>query len=998
MLDVLRGSPHEPPLLEFVAAAGEILADNKMPFFPAFTDHGSGHVASVLEAALELIPGELWDRERLGPADAAVLVGAAYLHDLALHTREKGFIALVAGDTSHKPLPWYSSRQRGRPADPPWVDLWQAFRGEARHFNQSRLQRLLGPGSEGIPAIAYGDNDLADDGWEKEDYLLVGEFLRRHHARLAHEIAMFGFPGTDPTEFPVLAETLAELADPIGATARSHNEDLRSASEYLHYRERGSMLPDGAAVLYLMGVLRIADFFQLQATRASPLLLHLRDPQSPQSIEEWQKHQVVTGMSFAQDDPLAVFVRVTPPDNLRTHLQVKELIDDLQRELDQTNAVISERYGGSRFDDLRLNCLRIRTNIDEPGLLDRLSFVPARAALRSAEDLFRLVIGDLYGNQPAIAGRELLQNAVDAVRELGYWESRRGTLPDVDFRQLPADVLVEVEEVDDERNVLRITDRGIGMTPETVIEGFLTAGATSSADRERIDAIDASTAARWMKTGKFGVGVFAAFLLGREVHVKTRHVSAQRGVSFVANLNDDLVQLDWVGGLPVGTEITIPFSAAKLTGGVYEGHQSHGDRCRLLIQQVASFYGMAEPSLVYRFVNRHGAVAERPAKGTVPNPGRSLPDDWRDAPAAGFDAVLWRLPLRPPNFKARVARRGTVVHNGIEIKDLDGPEQAFLYRWSNSRARRAIDPPELAVFDSRHLLEVSLNRYRLAQAELTFEDPLLESIGSDVVAHALVCGPRKHPLGRGGYLMPVFARDSWVPLLPTLSGPLYKGDLCVLWEVGLGGAARGAFVEPSDGDERWRHFPQRLVAPMNIVARTGDAEREAALWGFAAEDARVSMAEMRQWLGWDLVAGAMVRRGEGWPLPHPSRGLRTGFWTARSDEEDDEEVYVVGSEPSSGWPPDRGALDDGLVQAAGQIIDDASLRAVAMAVFRRPLGQSAPPGDPVTRRWLEAMGRDVPRDPVAAERMKAEVARGDEALAAAVERWERIAALRRAED
>ena len=46
--------------------------------------------------------------------------------------------------------------------------------------------------------------------------LLIGEFVRRHHGRLAHEIALFGFPGLSSDEFPVLAKSISPLANLSG--------------------------------------------------------------------------------------------------------------------------------------------------------------------------------------------------------------------------------------------------------------------------------------------------------------------------------------------------------------------------------------------------------------------------------------------------------------------------------------------------------------------------------------------------------------------------------------------------------------------------------------------------------------------------------------------------------------------------------------------------------------------------------------------------------------
>ena len=70
------------------------IADNKLPFFPEYTDHGPDHINQVFVTAEALIRDEAW--EVLTPEDAAVLVLAILLHDCAMHLRIDGFIALLA--------------------------------------------------------------------------------------------------------------------------------------------------------------------------------------------------------------------------------------------------------------------------------------------------------------------------------------------------------------------------------------------------------------------------------------------------------------------------------------------------------------------------------------------------------------------------------------------------------------------------------------------------------------------------------------------------------------------------------------------------------------------------------------------------------------------------------------------------------------------------------------------------------------------------------------
>jgi molecular chaperone HtpG len=723
-----------------------------------------------------------------------------------MHIREPGFLLLISGDTPFEPVPWFDEGQRGRAADVSWPDLWQGFRREVRRLSASDLERICGPAVGAAPAIAFGKVDAEPQRWTEPDRLLIGEFLRRHHARLAHEIAIYGFPGIDKKLFPALAEDVPGLADAIGVTARSHNEDLRVAADYLEEQAPGDLRPGGSVQLYLMGLLRIADYFQVDVSRATPLLLHLREPQSPLSVEEWDKHQAISDISWNNKDPHAAMVRVSPRHTLRTHLQLGELIDSLQRELDVTAAVLSESYGGTDLAALQLTLQRVKTNLHEPALHRQLDFVPRKGGLRSAEDLFRLVVGDLYGDESAVAGRELLQNAIDAVRELEGWLERKGTGRDeIETYDLPADVLVEVEEVDDEMGLFRIRDTGIGMTPGIIIDSFLVAGATF---REPVDEedLDPAAALRWMKAGRFGVGVLASFLLGTKVMVSTRHAGAAKGVTFEADFGDDLVQLNWSKDLPVGTEITIPFEFDRLPT-PYEWGGDPEERYLYLLEQIAGFYHLMAPTVAYRFIDRRGRTADPQFERDIPAPD-ALPDSWRAIEAAGFDAVLWSLPLPPHGFRfgAFPSWRGfdvSLAHNGFLIRKPLGSPTDEAYEWSSTNMKRLLAQPSVAIFDTRNNLGVTLNRYELTERTLKFENDLLQSIGTDIVAHALTCGPDGHPLGGTWGLRPITVGDDYLPLLPALTDRYLECDLVVCWTEEGSERDGAAIFDEAEVPETW---------------------------------------------------------------------------------------------------------------------------------------------------------------------------------------------------
>jgi molecular chaperone HtpG len=974
--DVLEESSAAGTILGFSRSCSEILADNEMPFFPAYTDHGTSHVEAVLEAAERLIPAAVWEEGLLGGDDVAVLVAAAFLHDLALHLREPGFLALVGTKSRYKPVPWFDEDQRGRPADAPWPDLWQDFCRQARRFSQSQLDRILGPGHEEAPAIVFGDLDAEPSEWTLNDRLLIGEFLRQHHARLAHEIAIYGFPGIGGREFPVLHESTPRLAEAIGAAARSHNEEMRIVAEYLDSRGRGDLRPDGVAQLYLMGILRIADYFQLHPSRATPLLLHLREPQSPASVAEWQKHQAISSISWDHKDPHAVKVQVSPAHDLRIHLQLGELLADLQRELDSTAAVLSETYGGSKLSGLRLELQRVRTNLHEPELHARLPFVPEPSHLRSAEDLFRLMVGDLYGNEPVIAGRELLQNAVDAVRERRRWEAVRASpIADDRFRSLPADVLVEIEEKEGGEGVLRVVDRGIGMTPATVRESFLTAGATFAPAGE--DSASAEGRIEWMKAGRFGIGVFAAFLLGSEIQVTTRQLNAERGVRFTARLDDDLIQLDWEDDAPLGTEIVVPYSVGKIKPPRFlRGRENLEELHFSLLSGISSFFRLAQPRVEFVLRRLDGPLYRVDHKGEIPDPEKKrLPDQWRKVRSSQFDAVLWSLPNRDLEFTVFAPWNGygtKLAHNGFLVSKPQSSVDHSAYEWANSTAEKIVGTPSVAVFDTKQQLKIALNRYELAEPTIPFERELLQSIGKDVVAHALAQGEEPYPLDTPWGLKPVVSRTHWVPLIPRLVDRYVRGDLCVLL---VSEPARrkmaSRFLKGRTAGGRWRELPFRtVVAPDDAFVDELDHEwvemDESLSKSHAEKEALYSFDESIS-LGRFPFVGVLARRqGKITPLYH---------W------EEDEEYR------------DADRLGELLVTLAEELREIEEPEFFALVVMREYDSDWHSRDEPIAAPWEQTVGGLLERGVKARQQRCEAITARDRSMGALVNKWRRFASL-----
>ncbi|WP_433055323.1 HD domain-containing protein [Dactylosporangium sp. CS-033363] len=202
----------------------------------------------------------------------------------------------------------------------------------------------------------------------------------------------------------------------------------------------------------------------------------------------------------------------------------------LRAHIDTLNQLLAEAQRATSRDDvlLPLRHLPNRAATDDVGPLIRAgvpAYQSAGVRFRLAEDRVReLLMGEqLYGD-PALAIRELYQNALDACR---YREARTEYLSRAHDRKLPWDGRIKfVQGVDaDGRGYLDCTDNGIGMGVRELSEVFSQAGVRLADLPEFLE-----EQAEWARldppvqlfpNSRFGIGVLSYFMLADELTVET---------------------------------------------------------------------------------------------------------------------------------------------------------------------------------------------------------------------------------------------------------------------------------------------------------------------------------------------------------------------------------------------------------------------------------------------------------------------------------------------
>lgn len=445
---------------------GGVLAAEVPDAMRDLTVHDLSHIDALWDLASQIAgPGIL---ETLTPTEAFVFGGAAIVHDLGL--------SAVAYPTGFDEIR-NSSAYR------------VAYGLAERH-------------GEDAPAAAL-------------DRQALRQVIRLEHADKATSLA--SEPWRHPSGEHVFLFEPAALRKGygwlVGRIGASHGwPQDRLAAEFDQRVNQPSGYPPEWSVdpLKVACLLRLADAAHLDSRRAPDLLRAVRKPEGHSALH-WTFQEHLHGVSVTGD---RIRFSAGQPFDLEDApawwlgYDIVRMVDDEFRGVDSLLADL----GRSRF---QVNGV---LGAESPSRFAR--SVPTRGwnpvnaqihVSNVAALVERLGGAHLYGFDNTAGLRELIQNATDAVRLRRMIENR----PD-EWGSVTVSVLQEDSEV-----CLEVGDSGVGMTDAVVTDHLLNFGGSLW------DAVDVARLIpdfdpNFRATGKFGIGFFSAFMLGKRIRVVTR--------------------------------------------------------------------------------------------------------------------------------------------------------------------------------------------------------------------------------------------------------------------------------------------------------------------------------------------------------------------------------------------------------------------------------------------------------------------------------------------
>src|SRR5262245_15337794 len=166
-----------------------------------------------------------------------------------------------------------------------------------------------------------------------------------------------------------------------------------------------------------------------------------------------------------------------------------------------------------------------------------------------ARRLLQLVIHSVYSNKDIFL-RELISNAADALDKL-----RMATFQDKDLDADVTDLHIEIA-VDKDKRLLTVTDNGIGMSRDEVVDLIGTIARSGTAELlERMKDVKDSAASRDL-IGQFGVGFYSSFMVADGVTLVTRRAGQTEATRWESH-GEGSYTVESIPDAPVGTAVTL---------------------------------------------------------------------------------------------------------------------------------------------------------------------------------------------------------------------------------------------------------------------------------------------------------------------------------------------------------------------------------------------------------------------------------------------------------
>ncbi len=448
--------------------------------FSTYTKHNIEHVDEMLRSLDWIIPPTT--QTTMTPVDWLMIVLAIYLHDLGM---------LVTSEE-------YKKRMENNK----YVEFLDDLQtNPANKDYMARVEKIEG---------------------EDRDRFFYQEYIRLHHASRIRELIQGRSTGQWGDAIKPIFDEIKNIMEDLpprfienlANVCESHHADNLDKREYfpLHQYYGGSEKAS-ANVQYAALILRTADLLHVTKDRTPSVMFKIIGLSDPKGVDEWKKQMGTfavskLGKEFNPIDPTSHVIEVIADfKEERPFFALTEYLSYVGRQLEQTKGWSNSSQQSPDAKEYWFPWHTVKGNI----LVEGHEPVPMKFELDRGR-LLDLLVGHTIYNDATVAVRELLQNAIDAVRYQHYLEEKE---------QLntgrPASAMGRVLiKWDSSERVLIVEDNGIGMDRTVISSHLMKVGAsfynTPQFQQEYKD---------YTPISRFGIGILTNFMVSDDIEIVT---------------------------------------------------------------------------------------------------------------------------------------------------------------------------------------------------------------------------------------------------------------------------------------------------------------------------------------------------------------------------------------------------------------------------------------------------------------------------------------------
>lgn len=444
--------------------------------FATYTLHDISHAESMLGLIEWLIPQET--QSKMTPVDWLMITLSIYCHDLGMVTTEQEF--------------------QSRDSNKDFCKFMEAIKQDKKGKDYlNRIEKL---------------------GQEERESFFFQEYIRYRHPMRVRDWILGNSKHHEVHTIKIIRQEIHELFQDLPARFKTslatvceshHRNDLNNTNRYPLYETYGPDNRENANIQYCAIILRSADLLHISKDRTPSMMYKLLNISDPLGIAEWEKqmgtfsvNKAKRTIDYSDPDSLEILVRADFEDE-RPFFSLSEYITYADSQIKQSTQWVQKSNRDADGKDYLFPWKAVRADLRVEGNIP----TPLRFELDRGK-LLDLLVGHTLYNDPTVVVRELLQNAIDAVRYKYHLDSKNDNKK------------AEIGSVDvsweEDKRVLTVLDNGIGMD-QYIIDNHLMKVGSSYYRSEDFENEENS----FTPISRFGIGILTCFMVSDDVEIIT---------------------------------------------------------------------------------------------------------------------------------------------------------------------------------------------------------------------------------------------------------------------------------------------------------------------------------------------------------------------------------------------------------------------------------------------------------------------------------------------